>query len=753
MPFKKLFGFTKKAKAAGVPRTVVVDVAVKVEQTAKAVFGAEEIFQHSLEAQGPVHVSIVFDKNGEVTACKMEHLEVATAAPAALSNATTLVGSPMPSKPTSPLAAANDLSQDEPADSSSCPTVVSRVDIPLTAPATLKIAAHAPAKRALKTEDFRMIRVLGEGGQGLVMLVQDRLTDKLYALKAIKKHRLQTQDLPTVFVEQNVMMTLAGRPLFTSLKGSFEDEDHFFLLTDYCSGGDLDERIRKEGKLPTDVARRYAAQIVLAMEELRQMRIVHRDIKPKNILLTAQDEVIVTDFGLARTFGRTREQQPWRMRKIWQRKENLAEDEGTKTGPQRDRSGGGCGTFGYIAPEMFAGDYSYEVDVWSFAVTLYEMLHGKLPFGYDRVDGATTNELITRTFVVPVEIDSDMDADAADLLQAMLAKDPLKRPTWDQIKEHPWFDTIDWKQIANRKPIAAHEAPKDLVPESHAKYISFGDPYGEGEAEYPFFNWVSPELATIASSPSPQNKPSKRFEHGTHGKHHKTTGRPTLISRTSMGSYSSIALAGMAASPTHPTNVHSTATATTSNETPLEAKTATAVFDAIMAGSADSYSDRSFSGFSPRWNTQGIYSSSGPRSPRTGRDPTSLPQTTSLAKPATSNVSYDSLQAVALASLAAALNARPSSHLSATSVSKGFKLSASSRPCSSVASRLFALSSSSSTLGSLSAEYPSSTSCLKAREPSQSRKLKLLTKLQHWWALRGVKEVRRVKGGRMDLLG
>ncbi|OSD03735.1 kinase-like protein [Trametes coccinea BRFM310] len=750
MPFKKLFGFAKKAKAAGAPRTVVVDVAVKVEQTDEVVTGAEEILQQGLKAQGPVHVSIIFDENGEVTTCKMEHLQVAKAAPAALSNATTLVGSPMPSKPASP-SVADDLSQDEPADSSSCSTVVSNIDIPPTA--TVKIAAQAAAKRTLKADDFRIIRVLGEGGQGLVMLVQDKLTDKLFALKAIKKHRLQTQDLPTVFVEQNVMMTLAGRPLFTSLKGSFEDEDHFFLLTDYCSGGDLHERIRKEGKLPTDVARCYAAQIVLAMEELQQKRIVHRDIKPKNILLTAQDEVIITDFGLARTFGRTAEEQPWRMRKIWQRKEDLAAHEETNTGPQRDRSKGGCGTFGYIAPEMFAGDYSYEVDVWSFAVTLYEMLHGKLPFGYDRVDGATTNELITRTFVVPAEIDSDVDADATDLLQAMLAKDPLKRPTWEQIKEHPWFDSIDWNQIANRKPIPPHMAPQDLHPESHAKYIQFGEPYGEGEAEFPFFSWVSPELDTKESSAPTQKKP-KRFDHGIHGNPTETIGRNIHTSRPSMASYCSIAHAGVVTSPAEPTFVHSTATAIASNEVPLGAKTATAVFDAIMTGSSDFYSDRSFSGFSPRWNAQGIYSSSRPRSSGTGRDPTSLPQTTSPTYSATSNVSYDSLQAVALASLAAGSSACHSGAFSATSVHENRKFSA-PWSCSSMASCLSTLSSCSRALGSLSAGDlgSSSSSYLKARESSRSRKPKLLTKLQHWWALRGVKEVRRLKGARMDLLG
>ena len=117
------------------------------------------------------------------------------------------------------------------------------------------------------------------------------------------------------------------------------------------------------------------------MEELRRQRIIHRDIKPQNILLNAQDEAIISDFGLARTFGRTVEQQPWKKRKMWQHKEDTEEDDAdaAELSVKKDHTQGGCGTFGYIPPEMFESkDHSYEADVWSFAVTLYEMLHGKV---------------------------------------------------------------------------------------------------------------------------------------------------------------------------------------------------------------------------------------------------------------------------------------------------------------------------------------------------------------------------------------
>ncbi|KAI0354057.1 kinase-like protein [Trametes cingulata] len=289
--------------------------------------------------------------------------------------------------------------------------------------AVSKSEAMKQPKRILKTDDLRIIRILGEGGQGMVSLVEDLVTKKLYALKAISKHMVQTQDLPTVFVEQDIMKTLSGNPFFTSLKGSFEDEDHFFILTDYCSGGDLNDRIRRQGKLSTDEARQFAAQIVLGMEELRRQRIIHRDIKPKNILINDQNEAIISDFGLSRMFGRT------------DRPEYVPE-----AGAAADKTQAACGTFAYIAPELYTGDHSYEVDVWSFAVMLYEMLHGKLPFGFE--SNIPSKEFISRVVLEEVEVGADVDADASDLLVTMLAKDPLRRPSWEQVKAHPWFDSM-----------------------------------------------------------------------------------------------------------------------------------------------------------------------------------------------------------------------------------------------------------------------------------------------------------------------
>ncbi|CDO76403.1 hypothetical protein BN946_scf184937.g17 [Trametes cinnabarina] len=484
MPFKNMFGFMKKGKAADVPREVVVDVAVRVEVTRARVgnagtvaLGAEEMLKEGLEAQGPVHVRIMFDENGEVASCGMEHLEIAQAAPTSLSCATTLVGSP---QLTSFANAATDMAAEgkTTAPSTPCATVISR----MTTTKAPKAATLVDGKRVLTVDDFRIIHVLGEGGQGLVLLVQDQVTDGLFALKVISKGSFKYLDhVSRVFVEQDAMRAVAGNPSFVGIKGTFEDEDNFLILMEYYPCGDLHSKIQAEGRLPTWMARRYAAQVILAMEDLHRKRIIHRDIKPKNILISDLDEAVISDFGIARMFGRTAEEQPWRkMEECWELKEDLppTEEDLRKAAEGRpDTTVAECGTFQYLAPEMPYREYSYEVDVWAFAVTLFEMLHGRRPFGYD--DGLTKwTARINAVFAI-IKIDDDIDPGAADLLRTIFHKDEMLRPSWADIKEHQFFDPINWDEVACRKPMPFKKAPKDLRPESLVQFVHLGRPYAQ----------------------------------------------------------------------------------------------------------------------------------------------------------------------------------------------------------------------------------------------------------------------------------
>ncbi|KAI0642235.1 kinase-like domain-containing protein, partial [Trametes meyenii] len=278
--------------------------------------------------------------------------------------------------------------------------------------------------------DFRPIRALGKGGHGKVYLVQDVLTGRHFALKVIEKNGLRLREYPIVFEEQAVARALAGRgdeAMFVPLRGSFEDSDNFYFLTDYYPRGDLMKLMKREGRIPEDVARQWCAELLVVLEHLHKRRIVHRDVKPENILLDERGRVTLADFGIARAFKRRDDDRPWKHIQPWGRRD-------------ADATHSMVGTSGYVAPEVYSGTYSYAVDIWGAGVVLYCMLVGKLPFGLDP-KRQRLEEIIARTDSVPADFDlyGVIDAEARDLLTKMLEKDPRKRPTLKKLKKHRWF--------------------------------------------------------------------------------------------------------------------------------------------------------------------------------------------------------------------------------------------------------------------------------------------------------------------------
>ncbi|KAI0664267.1 kinase-like domain-containing protein [Cubamyces menziesii] len=286
----------------------------------------------------------------------------------------------------------------------------------------------------LSASDFRPIRELGKGGHGTVYLVEDVVSGRHLAMKVIEKNGLRLREYPVIFEEQAVLRSLTVNAAvgkgsmggiqagIIPLEGSFEDSDNFYFLTEYYSGGDLMKRMKKRGKVPENQARIWCAELLVALEYLHKRRIVHRDVKPENILLDEDGHIALTDFGIARDFKRQDDSRPWSRR------------------GRMDVTHSLVGTPGYVAPEVYSGKYSYEVDVWGAGVVLYCMLVGKLPFGLDPKQ-QRLEELIARTDSVPVDFDlyGVVDMEARDLLTKMLDKDPKKRISIRKAKKHRWF--------------------------------------------------------------------------------------------------------------------------------------------------------------------------------------------------------------------------------------------------------------------------------------------------------------------------
>ncbi|KAI1781669.1 kinase-like protein [Ganoderma leucocontextum] len=428
-----------------------------------------------------VHVKIKFN-GGDLVACQVEHLSANQHHSRAVSGMSTLVyRSPGETPRLSP-------------------RELSVSDLKLTAASRILKPSQTPG---LSTVDFRVYQLIGSGAQGAVFLVQHLKNGRFYALKVIKKSVLKPSHFPFVFQEQVILKSVAGSPWFAHLRGSFEDDKNFYLLTDFYPEGDLGKRIYKRGRLESSDALPYCAQLVLALEQLHKRRIIHRDVKPANVLITRDNNLVLSDFGFSRAYALTAAQQPWRLREEWAPRP-VRPSPKSEMAKHPDVTRRDCGTIGYMAPEVCRGDwYTYSSDIFSLGVVFFELMNGKLPFGIahgTRDQRAVYEQMMAQEVVVRL----DVDLDAQTLLRWMLEKEPSRRPTLEQVKSHPWFNSVKWKQLARRKSAAPLRPSSGFAPSDSAKYASFGTPYQDGESLHWWYNWLSPTLP-LDSPSTPRN--------------------------------------------------------------------------------------------------------------------------------------------------------------------------------------------------------------------------------------------------------
>ncbi|XP_043998747.1 MAP/microtubule affinity-regulating kinase 3a isoform X1 [Gambusia affinis] len=262
--------------------------------------------------------------------------------------------------------------------------------------------------------NYRLLKTIGKGNFAKVKLARHILTGREVAIKIIDKTQLNPNSLQKLFREVRIMKIL-NHPNIVKLFEVIETERTLYLVMEYASGGEVFDYLVAHGRMKEKEARAKFRQIVSAVQYCHQKHIVHRDLKAENLLLDADMNIKIADFGFSNEFT---------------------------LGNKLDTF---CGSPPYAAPELFQGKKydGPEVDVWSLGVILYTLVSGSLPF-----DGQNLKELRERVLRGKYRIPFYMSTDCENLLKRFLVLNPAKRGTLEvredtenQIMKDRWINS------------------------------------------------------------------------------------------------------------------------------------------------------------------------------------------------------------------------------------------------------------------------------------------------------------------------
>uniref|UniRef100_A0A914VBR2 non-specific serine/threonine protein kinase n=1 Tax=Plectus sambesii TaxID=2011161 RepID=A0A914VBR2_9BILA len=303
---------------------------------------------------------------------------------------------------------------------------------------TLSMQRRDNSYAALESE-YILGEELGSGGFGKVKLATHILTGHKVAVKIIDKVAIG-DDLPRVKTEMDALRTLAHQNI-CRLYHYIETAEKFFIIMEYCSGGEMFDYIVKKERLEESEARHFFRQIVAAIAYVHSMGFAHRDMKPENLLLTEDLQLKLIDFGLC-----------------------AKPDQGLQNHLETC-----CGSPAYAAPELIQGTAyrGNEADIWSMGVLLYALLCGALPFEDENIQQLYRKISCFVLSIGKYEEPEWLSSASRSLLRSMLQVEPRRRIKIEDMLIHPWINKkytqpLKWKTIYD-KNIIDEECARELA--------------------------------------------------------------------------------------------------------------------------------------------------------------------------------------------------------------------------------------------------------------------------------------------------
>lgn len=277
----------------------------------------------------------------------------------------------------------------------------------------------------LSMKDFELVKVLGRGHFGKVILAKHIKTNEYFALKALKKsYIISREEVEGLMAEKRTFMAASkvNHPFLVNLYSCFQTTTHVCFVMEYACGGDLMLHIHND-IFSEQRSAFYAACVVLGLQYLHENKIIYRDLKLDNLLLDSDGFVKIADFGLCK--------------------------EGIGFG---DTTGTFCGTPEFLAPEVLTQScYTRAVDWWGLGVLIFEMLVGESPFS-----GESEEEVFESIVNQDVLFPRFLTIEAVAILRRLLRKNPTRRlgaseADAEDVKCQPFFKAINWTDLLARK--------------------------------------------------------------------------------------------------------------------------------------------------------------------------------------------------------------------------------------------------------------------------------------------------------------
>ncbi|XP_057971041.1 serine/threonine-protein kinase ATG1c-like [Malania oleifera] len=271
--------------------------------------------------------------------------------------------------------------------------------------------AQSTMSRGRVVGEYQVGRQIGSGSFSVVWHGRHRVHGTEVAIKEIVTARLNKK-LRDSLMSEIVILKKINHPNIIRLHDIIEVPGKIHLVLEYCKGGDLSIYIQRHGRVPEATAKHFMQQLTAGLQILRDNNLIHRDLKPQNLLLSTSDSnsvLKIADFGFARSL------QP----------RGLAETL--------------CGSPLYMAPEiMHLQKYDAKADLWSVGAILFQLVTGKTPFTGNNQIQLLQNIVKSTELHFPPD-SKDLSSDCKDLCQKLLRRNPVERLTFEEFFNHPFL--------------------------------------------------------------------------------------------------------------------------------------------------------------------------------------------------------------------------------------------------------------------------------------------------------------------------